>query len=516
MITIPSRIKTVLRAAVVCSLSTFTIPVVNADTMDAEEIKQLTKESLPEAFSFYHQFLSLPNDANYKKDILALLDWLEPEMAKSGFDTKRIATDGSPVLYAEMNNKADKTVLVYLQADGQPVAPSAWQQEHPFTPELKRQKGNGDWETIDWSNLSKRIDDNWRIFARSASDSKGPMTQFIFAIRALQKQKIDLDFNLKVIVDTEEELGSPNLAKAVKANRELLSADMLLIFDGPPHASNKPTLNFGARGIATVTLTMHGPVVPQHSGHYGNYVPNPAFALSHLLASMKSPEGKVLIDGYYDGINLSDALKQSLASVPDDAKALKTAMGFSKPDQVAGTLQESLQYPSLNIRGLSSAWVGDKVRTIIPDKAIAELDIRLVQETDPEQLLSLLKKHIESQGFVVIDSEPTAEQRRSDSRFVQFKSKVSYGAFRTDFDSEPGLLARKAMKRLHGQEPILVRTLGGSVPIAPFVEILDLPAVLVPTVNIDNNQHSPNENIRIGHFVEGLEIAIAVLNQPLH
>jgi acetylornithine deacetylase/succinyl-diaminopimelate desuccinylase-like protein len=488
-------------------------PVHAQDKHTTESIKKLSQTHLREALTFYREFLSLPNDANNPDDILRLVDWLEPEMKASGFDTKRIKTDGSPLLYAHRDIGADKTVLVYLQADGQPVDPNAWQQDAPFTPVLKEQMDDGSWREISWSKLAGKIDPDWRIFARSASDSKGPMTQFIFAVRALLKAKINADFNLKVIIDTEEELGSPNLAKAVEKNKALLSADMLLIFDGPPHASNRPTLNFGARGIATVTLTMHGPVVPQHSGHYGNYVPNPAFAMSHLLSSMKSKDGKVLIEGYYDGIQIDQETRQTLASVPDDAAGLKSVMGFSRPDKVAETLQESLQYPSLNIRGLSSAWVGDKVRTIIPSKAIAEIDIRLVQESDPEYLLRLLKKHIEQQGYTVIAGEPTEQQRATENQYVQFKSKVSYGAFRTEFDSAPGKLARRAIKKLTGEEPILVRTLGGSVPIAPFVDTLDIPAVLIPTVNIDNNQHSPNENIRLGHFIEGLEIAIAVLTE---
>jgi acetylornithine deacetylase/succinyl-diaminopimelate desuccinylase-like protein len=127
----------------------------------------------------------------------------------------------------------------------------------------------------------------------------------------------------------------------------------------------------------------------------------------------------------------------------------------------------------------------------------------------------LLKKHIEKEGYTVTTDVPTDEQRATDKQYVQFKSKVSYGAFRTDFDSAPGLLARRAIEKLIGEEPILVRTLGGSVPIAPFVDTLNIPAVLIPTVNIDNNQHSPNENIRLGHFIEGLDIVIAVLSEKI-
>lgn len=149
-------------------------------------------------------------------------------------------------------------------------------------------------------------------------------------------------------------------------NREALAADMLLIFDGPPHRSGKPTLTFGARGISLVTITAYGPRVPQHSGHFGNYAPNPAFHLSRILASMKSEDGRVLIPGYYDGIEVSDEVREILAAVPDNEAAIRDKIGFKTPDAVAESLQLAVQYPSLNIRGMNSAWIGKQARTIVP------------------------------------------------------------------------------------------------------------------------------------------------------
>jgi len=206
-------------------------------------------------------------------------------------------------------------------------------------------------------------------------------------------------------------------------------------------------------------------------------------------------------------------VREVLARVPDDEAAILAANGVAAADQVADSLQEAIQYPSLNIRGLRSAWVGQEARTIVPATALAEIDVRLVRESDPDRLLSRIREHIEEQDFYVIDREPTDAERLLHARILTLTHTFSYAAFRSDFDAPPGLLARRALTRLYGEEPILIRTSGGSVPISPFVNTLGVPAVSVPTVNPDNNQHSPNENLRIGSFVEGMRVMVAMLTQ---
>lgn len=468
------------------------------------------------AISLFRDFLSLPNDAHDPQAILNLVEWLEPQFERRGFETTRLETPGAPQLFAERKSPgAQRTALIYLQADGQPVDPLRWEQPSPWKAVLKERVDDGSWRIIDWPAAGEAYDDDWRIFARSASDSKGPMTQFLRAIDAIMESGARTAFNLKVIVDTEEELGSPHLEDAVVANRDMLAADFLLIFDGPPHASNKPTVTFGARGITTLTLTTYGPIAPQHSGHYGNFAPNPALALAQLLASMKDADGRVLIKGYYEGIELTKDVRRTLSATPDDEDQILADMKLARRDKVAKSLQEAIQYPSLNIRGLSSGWVGDEARTIIPATATAEIDIRTVKETNPEKLIGLIRRHMESQGYHVIDHVPTDEERLSRERIVTMTHDVSYGAFRSDFDSEPGKIARSALRRLFGAEPILIRSAGGSIPIAPLVDTLNIPAAIVPTVNIDNNQHSPNENLRLGDFFQGVDILKAVLTEQL-
>lgn len=484
--------------------------------LSAERIRELTEDRTYPALTLFREYLALPNDANFPDDIERLTGWLENQFIQRGFKLTRIDTPGSPLLLAERPAEgASKTALIYLQADGQPVDPAAWDQPDPFDPVMKTLDGSGGWQIIPWPGDDVELWPDWRVFARSASDSKGPNIQFLAAIDNLQAAGVEPAMNLKVIIDLEEELGSPHLPAAVEANRELLAADMLLIFDGPPHASNQPTLVFGARGIATVTLTTYGPKVPQHSGHYGNYVPNPGFHLAHILASIKSPEGRVLIPGFYDGIEISYEVRRILDDVPDDEAAIQHDIGFAQPDAVAGSLQAALQYPSINIRGLGSAWIGNQARTIIPATATAELDIRLVKESDPERLIRLLREHIQSQGYTIVNAPPSDAYRQTHARLVSFDSSISYAAFRTDFDAEPGRLATAALHHLFGENPIRIRTAGGSIPISPFVDTLGIPAVSVPTVNIDNNQHSPNENLRVGNFIEGISMITAVLAQPL-
>jgi len=487
---------------------------VRAEPLAAEDMRDAVEANVGAAVALYREFLSLPNDAVHPDDIDALVHWMEGEFDSRGFDTRRIPTAGSPALFAErLRNGAGKTVLVYLQADGQPVDPRAWAQANPYTPVLKARSDDGSWREIPWASIDEGYDPDWRVFARSAADSKGPMTQFMMAIQLLDELGVSLEYNLKVIVDTEEELGSPHLADAIRAHQELMSSDLLLIFDGPPHASNRPTVTFGARGIAAVTLVSYGPRVAQHSGHYGNFVPNPAFDLARILASMKSPDGIVTIPGFYDGVELSDETRATLAKVPDDEAAILDAMGVSRAETLAPSLQEAIQYPSLNIRGLAAAWVGDESRTVIPPRAVAELDIRLVKESDPERIIGLVREHVENLGFTVLDHAPDDEERRRYDRIVSMSYEVSYGAFRSDVDSPAGRMARAGLKHLYGDEPILIRTMGGSIPIAPIIEALDVPAAVVPTVNIDNNQHSPNENLRFGNFVEGVVMLMSVLSQ---
>ncbi|WP_332913107.1 peptidase dimerization domain-containing protein [Algoriphagus boritolerans] len=237
----------------------------------------------------------------------------------------------------------------------------------------------------------------------------------------MEEAGISPDYSIKIILDFEEEQGSPRLPAAVIQYKDKLDADLMLIMDGPRHTSNEPTLSYGARGISELFLTTYGPKLPQHSGHYGNYAPNPALLLAQLLASMKDENGRVVIPGFYDGITLSESEKAILAAVPDDEVAIKRRLGISRTDQVGQSYQESIQYPSLNIRGMRSAWVGQEARTIVPEIAVAELDMRLVPESDPNRLFGLIENHIRDLGFHIVEADPTDEERMKYPKIVKVK-----------------------------------------------------------------------------------------------
>ena len=455
--------------------------------------------------------LSIPNVAADRPNIRRNADHLKALFARHGFSSELLETAGNPLVYATLNVPgATRTVLFYCHYDGQPVDPKAWRQRDPFTPVLRR--GTLAAEPADPRGVT-RFEPDWRIYARSASDDKAPIVALLAATDALKAGGLAPSSNVRVILDGEEEASSPSLVPAISRDRDRLRADLMVILDGPAHSSGRPTVAYGGRGIATVDLTVYGPKSGVHSGNYGNWIPNPAMRLSALLASMKDEDGRIRVAGFYDGIApLSAEERAMLDAVPDDTSAMLRTFGVSAPERAFPKLQDALQVPTLNIRGLSSAHVGPGARTIIPDSATAALDIRLVKETTPEDLVAKLRAHIERQGFHLVDRAPDEATRM---QFPMIASLAMTGpsikAFRTPSTNPDVRALVEALTRTYGQPPVQLRTLGGTVPIAPFIETLGFPAVIVPTVNFDNNQHEENENLRIGTFFDAIVTIAAVL-----
>jgi acetylornithine deacetylase/succinyl-diaminopimelate desuccinylase-like protein len=275
---------------------------------------------------------------------------------------------------------------------------------------------------------------------------------------------------------------------------------------------------FGNRGIAQATLTVFGARAPLHSGHYGNYAPNPALRLGALLASMKDEEGRVLIPGFYDGVRLTDADRITLEDVGDDEAALRARIGIARPESVGGNYQESLQYPSLNVRGLAAGGVGAVAANVVPSEAVAEIDMRTTPETDGRTLYELVRTHIERAGYRLVDAEPTDAERAQFDKLARFTLGSTQAAMRMPMDSAVGRWANAALLASTAPRPgepsVQIRMMGGTVPTDVLVEALQLPFLLLPTVNDDNNQHAANENLRIGNFVTGTETIYSLLTTP--
>jgi acetylornithine deacetylase/succinyl-diaminopimelate desuccinylase-like protein len=440
--------------------------------------------------------LAIPNVAADKPNIRRNAEHLRAMLARHGFTPEILETTGNPLVYgALIVPGATRTVLFYCHYDGQPVDPAKWNQPDPFTPVVR---GEGP---------------DARIYARSASDDKAPIIALMAAVDALKASGLAPSSSIRVILDGEEEASSPSLVPAIARYKDKLRADLMIILDGPAHSSGRPTVVYGARGIVTVDLTVFGPKSGVHSGNYGNWVPNPALRLATLLASMKDDDGRVKVAGYYDTVApLTAEERAMLDAVPDDSARMLQTFGVAAPEKAFPKLQDAMQYPTLNIRGLASAFVGSGARTIVPDRAVAAIDIRLVKETSGEDLVTKLSAHVEKQGYHLVQADPDDATRAKYGKLAALRlNGPIISAFRTSTSDPRARALVASVTRTFGQPPVQLRTLGGTVPIAPFIEALGFPALIVPTVNFDNNQHEENENLRLGTFFDSIVMIAAVL-----
>ena len=482
-----------------------------------QAIRQAAVQSFPE----YLNLLTLPNDSIASaSDMQTNANQVEKLFQKRGFATKQFANNGKPLVLAELpSDPSKKTILFYIHFDGQPVIPAQWSQPSPWQPVLKKKGADGKWQIIDMQELIKPdFDPELRVFGRSSSDDKGPIMMFLASMDLMHSKGLKPAVNVKVILDSEEEVNSPGIPDAVKQNKDFLKADALVIFDMASHPSGRPTAIFGNRGVQTLNLTVYGPKVPLHSGHYGNYVPNPAFNLAKLLSGMKNEKGQVLISGYYSTTKLNQEDLKVLDAVGDDEVALKKRVGIAQSDQVASNYQRALQFPSLNIRGLSAAGVGKEAANVIPKEAIADIDLRTTTEANAQYLGGLLKKYIEKQGFHIIDHDPTDAERAQYPLLIKITEGVPAEAARQPIDTPVRKWVESAQISAYsdagGAKPVIIRASGATVPTHEIVGPLELPFVIVPTVNTDNNQHAYDENLRMGNYLTGMRTMLGLINTP--
>ncbi len=516
----PSSMKTALLACggLLClSLAAHSMAQSPA-LLDEQNIRKAAVATFPELL----EFLALPNDAQLAGDDMRKnAQWLEAALKKRAFSVRTVDNKGRPVVFAELaQDPAKKTVIFYFHYDGQPVNPTQWSQPSPWQPVLKQKAADGSWTTIDMQQLLRQdFNAEHRIFARSASDDKGPILMFLAALDLMREQKVAPAVNVKLILDGEEEIMSAGLADAIRQEAAFLKADALIIQDGPAHPSGRPTIVFGNRGAQPLVLTVFGPKAPQHSGHYGNYLPNPALKLARLLASMKDPQGRVTIPGYYRKISLTKDDRRVLAASGDDEEAIRRRLGFSTPDKVGASLQESLQYPSLNIRGMAAGGVGKLGANIIPRDAVAEIDIRTTVEADGPYLVSLLRAFVEKQGYLLLDRDPTDAERARHPMIARLDVGKQSSAARQPMDSPVRRWVEGALAQAHKSfaadpRPVMLRSMGGTVPTHEIVSPLNLPFALVCVVNADNNQHAYDENLRMGNYLTGMRSMLGMLTTP--
>ena len=475
------------------------------------------------SFQDYLHFLTLPNvSLGSGEGLPANADWLKTALEQRGFSVTLVPNQGKPLVLASAPAAPNrKTVLFYLHFDGQPVVPAQWAQPSPWQPVLKRKDAAGKWVMVDMAQLLRPdFDPELRVFARAAADDKGPIMMFLASLDLLRKQGIEPAVNVKLLLDSEEEINSPGIAKAVEQHGDLLRADALVILDAATHPSGRPTAVFGNRGLQPVTLTVYGPNAPMHSGHYGNFVPNPAFRLVRLLAAMKDDQGRVTIPGYYNRTRFTEEERTTLANSGYDQAALRKRAGIGSNDSVGANYMESLQYPSLNIHGMAAADIGAKAASIIPKEAIAELDLRTTTESDGPYLVSLLRDFVRQKGYTLLDHAPTDEERQLYPQLARIDTGLAAQAARQPMDAPVRYWVESALTSAYEGDggkllPILLRAMGATVPTWEISTPLRLPFVLVPVVNPDNNQHTYDENLRMGHYLSGMRSMLGMLTTPL-
>ena len=458
------------------------------------------------------ELLSIPNVAADLENIRRNAAWLVSALESRGVTARLLETGAQPMVYGElMTPGATTTILFYSHYDGQPVDPSAWVGHDPWVPVLRWGSLARGADIIPWP-ADGRYEDDWRIYARSASDDKSPIVMLLAALDALRAAGSAPTVNVKFLLEGDEEAGSAHIRRLIRENRRLLAADLVVMADGPEHPSGRPTLVYGARGITSARVIVYGPERPLHSGHFGNWAPNPAQRLAALLASMKGPDGRVLIEGFYDDVvPLTAEESAAFRSIPADAP---TDYGFAEPEGGPGSLRlEATAAPSLNVRGMAAGWIGDAVRTIVPDSAVAEIDLRLVPDIEPAAQVERLRRHIRAQGYHLAAASPTAAERAAHPYLARVIAREGggYPGMRTPLAHPVAARVARAVAAYTGQEPLRIPMLGGSVPAVWFPVEAGIPVLLIPTVNPDNNQHSPNENLRLGNFFDGIVTLAGVL-----
>ena len=398
-------------------------------------------------------------------------------MREDGIDTRVLPTRGQPVVVGKGRPVTDApTVLIYGHYDVQPVDPlDAWESP-PFEPTVR----------------------NGRLYGRGTGDNKGQLLAQLLAYRGWVAVAGNPPVNVTFVFEGEEESSSPNLAAFVRDHRELLRADLAYVSDGPIHESGAQTISLGVRGILYVELEARGARKDVHSGHGGNLVPNPAWELVHLLGTMRDSNGRVLIEGFYDDVREPSAEEmEAVAALPVDQEAYLRQHGLDRlaPPEHLGFYERTMFQPTLNIAGLQSGYAGPGSKTIIPSKAVAKVDMRLVVDQRADDVYEKLVRHVEQHA-------PTVTVRRIGS---MEPSRTPVG------DPYVQTVAR-AVERALGERPLVFPSMGGSLPDYAFTRDLGLPLVKVRYANPDEANHAPNENLELSRFYAGIKICASVLD----
>ena len=463
----------------------------------------------------FAELVAIPNESRDLDGVRANAAWIVDALTRRGVDARTHERDGvAPLVVGHLPAQVDDPVArigLYVHYDGQPVDPVGAWTFPPFAPTLTTGPLEDGGEARPFPDDGEDLDPEWRLYARGTGDDRAPVAALLAAVDALTAGGIPRTVDVVLAFEGEEEIGSPHLDDHLRDLSDELAADLWIVCDGPVHHSRAPQVVFGVRGFCGFDLTVYGPSHDLHSGHYGNWIPNPALRLAHLLASMRTPDGTVTIADFEDDTApVTDAEAAAVDALPDDEAALLHDLRVARPERDE-RLVTSLLRPSLNVRGLACGGVGDNARNVLPATATASVDIRLAAGDDPTVMLDRVRRHLVAQGAHVVEEEPDATTRRTHDLVVRLDAEVGYPGVRTPMDLPIARRVVDAVTTAHGAAPVLVPTFGGSVPMHGLATVLDAPLVIVPIANHDDNQHAPDENLRVGNLLDGTVTMAALL-----
>jgi acetylornithine deacetylase/succinyl-diaminopimelate desuccinylase-like protein len=510
-----ARVRAALAAAILVPSATAAGQARPADAATAQ-VRTWREQHEPAIVGELNALLAIPNNAsdsvNIRRNAALLVQMFEKRGAAA-----RLLENGAapPAVFAEIRSPgATRTIVFYAHYDGQPVAQAEWATP-AWQPVLRAKPGaDGSFGAVKQGPTSGRYDPEDRIYARSASDDKSPIIAMLAALDAMRATGQKASVNLKFFLEGEEEAGSTHLKPLLERYKTLLAADAWMFCDGPVHQSRQMQVLFGVRGVMGVGLTVYGPSRALHSGHYGNWAPNPGMLLTELVASLRDVDGRILIDHFMDDVVPPTPTELAAArAVPPVDEELRRSLLINRTEANNAPLVERIMLPALNLRGIKVGQVGAAANNAVPTEAEASIDFRLVPNQTPEKIRSLLEAHLTARGWYVVHNAPTAAERLAHPKVVRLTAEGGYPAYRTSMDQPVAKAVRQVVSQVIGRDVIALPTLGGSVGMSEFYDVLQVPLITLPIVNHDNNQHAKDENIRLQNLWDGIEVFAGVMTR---
>jgi acetylornithine deacetylase/succinyl-diaminopimelate desuccinylase-like protein len=444
--------------------------------MTLERALKRAEDSSDEALETLLRLVAQPSISTRDEGVRECAAMLQDVMGTAGITTRLLPTEGQPAIYGEVEGTSGApTILFYGHYDVQPPEPVELWRTPPFEPTVR----------------------NRRVYGRGVADNKGQHLCHILAVRAWREVADELPVTVKFLIEGEEETGSPHLADLVREQQHLFGADLVYTSDGGMHPSGRPAVYFGVRGLLYVEVEIRGANSDAHSGNKGNVLPQPAWELVELLHSLHGPDRRAAFPGFYEHVRPPTPKQETaLREIPFDRDSFLAEHGLDE-----SPIRDGVDYyrrltlePTFNIAGLVSGYTAGGMKTIIPSRAVAKIDFRLVPDQDPEEVFEAFAR-------AVAERNPRAEVRRLGATAPSF----------TDPALPVSETVIEAVRDSRGTEPV-VSSLGGTLPDYVFTQILDLPSVIVPYANHDEQNHAPNENLRLDCFFAGISTTLHVLD----